>query len=38
VNVFEFLLALYSIIAGLGLSLLVRSIGQMIEARSRIPA
>jgi glucose-6-phosphate-specific signal transduction histidine kinase len=36
VNVFEFLLALYSIIAGLGLSLLVRSIGQMIEARSRV--
>ena len=35
-NVFEFLLALYSIIAGLGLSLLVRSIGQMIEARSRV--
>ena len=35
-NVFEFLLALYSIIAGLGLSLLVRSIGQMIEARSRL--
>ena len=27
-NVFEFLLALYSIVAGLGMSLLVRSIGR----------
>ena len=35
-NVFEFLLALYSIVAGLGMSLLVRSIGQIIEARSRV--
>jgi hypothetical protein len=35
-GVFEFMLALYSIVAGLGMSLLVRSIGQMIEARSRI--
>lgn len=33
---FEFLLALYAIVAGLGLSLLVRSIGQMIEARDRV--
>jgi len=33
---FEFLLALYAIVAGLGLSLLVRSIGQMIEARVRV--
>jgi hypothetical protein len=36
VRVFEFLLALYSIVAGLGLSLVVRSIGQMIEARGRL--
>ena len=35
-SVFEFLLALYSIVAGLGMSLLVRSVGQMIEARSRL--
>jgi hypothetical protein len=35
-NVFEFLLALYVIIAGLGLSLLVRSIGQMIEHRNQL--
>ena len=35
-GVFEFLLALYSIVAGLGLSLVVRSVGQMIEARQRI--
>jgi hypothetical protein len=33
---FEFLLVLYVILAGLGLTLLVRSIGQIIEARSRI--
>ena len=33
---FEFLLALYAIVAGLGLSLLVRSIGQIIEARDRV--
>jgi hypothetical protein len=33
VSQFEFLLTLYAIVAGLGLSLLVRSIGQMIEAR-----
>lgn len=33
---FEFLLALYAIVAGLGLSLLVRSIGQVIEARDRV--
>ena len=33
---FEFLLALYSIVAGIGMSLLVRSLGQMIEARSRL--
>jgi hypothetical protein len=36
VSQFEFLLALYAIVAGLGLSLLVRSIGQMIEARDRV--
>jgi hypothetical protein len=30
------MLALYSIVAGLGLSLVVRSIGQMIEARGRV--
>jgi hypothetical protein len=35
-RVFDFMLALYSIVAGLGMSLLVRSIGQMIEARGRI--
>jgi len=35
-NVFDFLLALYVIIAGLGLSLLVRSVGQMIEYRSHV--
>ena len=35
-SVFEFLLALYAIIAGLGVSLLVRSVGQMIEARDRV--
>ena len=35
-RVFEFLLALYSIVAGIGLAVLVRSIGQMIEARSRL--
>jgi len=35
-GVFEFLLALYSIVAGLGMSIIVRSIGQMIEARQRI--
>ncbi|HEX6572632.1 MAG TPA: hypothetical protein VF055_11465 [Steroidobacteraceae bacterium] len=33
---FEFLLALYSIVAGLGVSLLVRSVGQLIEARDRV--
>jgi hypothetical protein len=36
VSQFEFLLALYAIVAGLGLSLLVRSIGQIIEARDRV--
>jgi hypothetical protein len=35
-SIFEFLLALYSIVAGLGVSLLVRSVGQMIEARDRV--
>ena len=35
-SVFEFLLALYSIVAGLGMSLVVRSIGQLIEARGRV--
>lgn len=33
---FEFLVSLYAIVAGLGLSLLIQSIGQMIEARDRI--
>jgi hypothetical protein len=36
VNPFEYLLALYAIVAGLGVSLLVRSVGQMIEARDRV--
>jgi hypothetical protein len=36
VSQFEFLLSLYAIVAGLGLSLLVRSIGQIIEARDRV--
>jgi len=31
VSIFEFLLTLYAIVAGLGVSLLVRSIGQMID-------
>lgn len=35
-STFEFLMALYAIVAGLGISLLVRSIGQMIEARDRV--
>ena len=35
-SVFEFLLTLYAIVAGLGVSLLVRSVGQMIEARDRL--
>lgn len=35
-GVFEYLLALYAIVAGLGVSLLVRSVGQMIEARDRV--
>ena len=33
---FEFLIGLYTIIVGLGISLLVRSVGQMIDARERI--
>jgi hypothetical protein len=36
VSIFEFLLALYVIVAGLGVSLLVRSVGQVIEARDRV--
>jgi len=36
VSAFEFLLVLYSIVAGLGISLLVRSVGQVIEARDRV--
>jgi hypothetical protein len=36
VSVFEFLLSLYAIVAGLGISLLVRSVGQLIEARNRV--
>lgn len=35
-SIFEFLLTLYAIVAGLGVSLLVRSIGQLIEARDRV--
>jgi len=35
-GIFEFLMALYAIVAGLGVSLLVRSVGQMIEARDRL--
>ena len=35
-SIFEFLLALYAIVAGLGVSLLVRSVGQMIVARDRV--
>lgn len=35
-SLFEFILALYVVLAGLGLTLLVRSIGQIIEARSRV--
>lgn len=35
-DIFEYLLALYAIVAGLGVSLLVRSVGQMIEARDRV--
>ena len=35
-STFEFLMALYAIVAGLGVSLLVRSIGQIIEARDRV--
>lgn len=35
-SIFEFLTALYAIVAGLGVSLLVRSVGQMIEARDRL--
>src|SRR5262245_36014767 len=35
-GVFEFLLALYSIVAGLGLAVIMRSVGQMIEARDRV--
>jgi hypothetical protein len=36
VSAFEFLLVLYAIVAGLGVSLLVRSVGQLIEARDRV--
>lgn len=35
-DIFEFLLALYAIVAGLGVSLLVLSIGELIEARDRV--
>jgi hypothetical protein len=35
-SVFEFQLTLFAIVAGLGISLLVRSVGQMIEARDRV--
>ncbi len=33
---FEFLIGLYTIIVGIGISLLVRSVGQMLEAGSRV--
>lgn len=35
-GIFEFVVGLYAIIAGLGISLLVQSIGQLIEARRRV--
>ena len=35
-NVFRFVLGLYSIVAGIGISSVVRGIGQMIEARDRV--
>jgi MFS family permease len=34
-SLFEFLVTLYSIVTGLGLTLLVRSLGQMLETRRR---
>jgi hypothetical protein len=34
-SLFEFVLTLYSIIMGLGLTLLIRSVGQMLEARRK---
>jgi hypothetical protein len=34
--IFEFIVGLYAIIAGLGISLLVQSVGQLIEARDRV--
>ena len=33
---FEFLIGLYTIIIGLGISLLVHSVGQMIEGKTRV--
>lgn len=33
---FQFILSLYSIVAGLGITVLVRGVGQMIEARDRV--
>ena len=33
---FQFILSLYSIVAGLGITVLVRGVGQMIEARDRM--
>jgi hypothetical protein len=35
-GIFEFIVGLYAIIAGLGISLLVQSVGQLIEARERV--
>jgi len=35
-SVFEYIVALYVVLAGLGLTLLVRSVGQIIEARARV--
>lgn len=35
-DLFEFVVSLYVVLAGLGITLLARSIGQMVESRSRI--
>lgn len=35
-NAFEFVLGMYTIVAGLGISLLVRSVGQLINARGHV--
>jgi hypothetical protein len=36
VDLFSYVVSLYGVIAGLGVILLVRSVGQMIESRARI--